>query len=122
MKRKFLKAQKNSFFEKKFINLLFITLFLLKPGNIQATQEVTPDKQPHVTEEVKKYPVPSIADLTPLVAEMSGRKAVLEQEMPDKSNLKTVEESFSIIANRLKNLRLASIATISGSRSRCRHS
>ena len=89
--------------KSKILFLLVSTLcFFLMSAAICAAQEANQDAQsPEVTTE-KKFPVPSIADLTPLVAEMSGRKAVLEQEMPDTSTLKAVEESFSIIANNIE--------------------
>ena len=87
-------------------NIFFLAVvslcFFLMSAAIGAAQEANQDIQPPVTEQEEQFPVPSIADLTPLVAEMSGRKAVLEQEMPAKSNLKAVEESFSIIVNNIE--------------------
>jgi hypothetical protein len=83
--------------------LLLITAVFFFCGENQAAQETTPDAQPPDAEQEEQFPVPSIADLTPLVSEMSGRKAVLEQEMPDTSNLTAVEKSLSTIANYIKD-------------------
>lgn len=84
-----------------FLAVVSLCFFLMFAG-IGAAQDPNQEIQPPVTEQEEQFPVPSIADLTPLVAEMSGRKAALEQEMPAKSNLKTVEESFSIILNNIE--------------------
>jgi hypothetical protein len=83
--------------------LLLITAVFFFCGENQAAQETTPDTQPPDAEKEEQFPVPSIADLTPLVSEMSGRKAVLEKEMPDTSNLTAVEKSLSTIANYIKD-------------------
>ena len=85
--------------KSKFFFLLLITAVFFLPGAIRAAQEITPDTQPPDVEEEEQFPVPSIADLTPLVSEMSGRKATLEQEMPDTSNLRAGEKSFSKIVD-----------------------
>jgi hypothetical protein len=69
---------------------------------IGSAQEAKRDAQTPEVPTEKKFPPPSITDLTPLVAEIYGRKAVHEQEMSDKSNLKAVEQSFSKIANNIE--------------------
>ena len=76
--------------KSKIFFLVVITAVLFFCGENQAAQEANPDTQPLNAEQEEQFPVPSIADLTPLVSEMSGRKAVLEQEMPDTSNLTAV--------------------------------
>ena len=71
----------------KIIFPIIIFLFLLVPVHMEAVQEDNSDTQPLEPKQEKKLQVPSIADLTPLIAEMSSRKAVLEKEMPDKAVL-----------------------------------
>ena len=85
---------------KIFFLAVVILCFFLMFAETGVTQEANQYAQPPEVTTEKKFPVPSIADLTPLVSEMSGRKAVLEQEMPDSSNLTDIEKSFSVIAIR----------------------
>jgi small-conductance mechanosensitive channel len=82
--------------------LVLIILVLFIPANIHATQEATSDTQPTEQKQEIKIKVPSIADLTPLIAEMSSRKAVLEKQMPDTAALSAVESRFSEIQNNIK--------------------
>jgi len=82
--------------------LLLITALLFFPGKIRADQEATPDAQPSDAEQEEQFPVPNIADLTPLVSEMSARKAVLETQMPDTATLSALENKFSKIANNIE--------------------
>ena len=81
---------------------IVITLVLLILVNVGATQEATSDTQPTEQKQEKKIKVPSIADLTPMIAEMSSRKAVLENQMPDKAALSAVESRFSEILNNIE--------------------
>ena len=86
---------------KFFISIVIIS-FLLLPLSMEATQEVTSDAQPPESKQPEKLKVPSIADLTPLIAEMSSRKAVLEKEIPDTATLSAVESQFSKIQDNIE--------------------
>lgn len=86
----------------KIIFPIIIFLFLLVPVHMEAVQEDNSDTQPLETKQEEQLQVPSIADLTPLIAEMSARKAGLEKKIPDSSNLSVVEKGFSIIANNIE--------------------
>ena len=81
---------------------IVITLVLLILVNVGATQEATSDTQPTEQKQEKKIKVPSIADLTPMIAEMSSRKAVLEKQMPETATLLVVESRFSEIQNNIE--------------------
>jgi len=88
--------------KSKIFFLVLITAVPFFIGKTQATQEAAPDTQPIDIEQEKKLQVPSIADLTPLVAKISARKAVLEKHMPSSETLSAVENSFSKIANNIE--------------------
>jgi small-conductance mechanosensitive channel len=86
----------------KIILPIIIILSLLLPVHIEAAQEDSSDTQPLEPKQEKKLQVPSIADLTPLIAEMSSRKAVLEKEMPDTAMLSAVENQLLKIQNHIE--------------------
>jgi len=88
--------------KSKIFFLVLITAVLFFPGKTRATQEAAPDTQPTDVEQEKELQVPSIADLTPLLAEISARKAVLEKQMPDTSTLSAVENNLSKIVNNIE--------------------
>jgi small-conductance mechanosensitive channel len=90
------------FLRLRSIFLIIIILLNFIPGKIQASEENSSDIKPAEVKQEEQLPVPSIADLTPLIAEMSSRKAVLEKQMPDTAALSAVESRFSEIQNNIE--------------------
>ena len=84
-----------------FFFLLLIPL-LVSPDGSMATQEPN-GSQPAAAEKEEPLALPELVDLLPLATELSGRLAVLEEEIRVGPDLTAVEKDLSRIVANLEN-------------------
>lgn len=95
---------------KNAINLIFLIVLLsvvfLAPGNAPASQPQKKDKQTESTHPKPSAEVPTLAEIIPLTADLTGHLANLKNELNQLADHSTIKKEYATIGAELEDFRL----------------